>query len=76
MLMLEGRVKMALGDEERVIERGDLVHIPRNTRHGIRVVQGPAVFFTVKSPVAADDASIDYSKAEDAEQVWSRLSST
>ena len=76
VLMLEGKVRMVLGDEERIIEHGDLVHIPRNTRHGIRVVQGPAVFFAVKSPVGTGDMGQDYNKAKDADEVWKRLSST
>jgi quercetin dioxygenase-like cupin family protein len=76
MLMLEGKMKMVLGDEERIIERGDLVHIPRNTRHGVRVVAGPAVFFAVKSPVGSGDMSQDYNKAKDADEVWKRLSAS
>src|SRR5215470_21452 len=45
MLVLEGRMKMVCGDEERIIEPGDLVHIPRNVRHGVCAIGGPAVFF-------------------------------
>ena len=74
MLILEGKMKMVLGDEERVIDRGTLVHIPRNIRHGICVVKGPAVFFAVKSPVGTGDLNQDYNKAKDAGDVWKRLS--
>lgn len=76
MLMLEGKLKMVLGDEERVIERGVLVHIPRNTRHGVRAVGGPAVFFAAKSPVGTGDLSQDYNMAQDAVEVWKRLSAS
>ena len=76
MLMLEGKLKMVLGDEERIIERGVLVHIPRNTRHGVCAVGGPAVFFAVKSPVGTGELSADYNIAKDAAEVWNRLSAS
>jgi quercetin dioxygenase-like cupin family protein len=74
MIMLEGKMNMVLGDEEKIIERGDLIHIPRNVRHGVCTVEGPAVFFAVKSPVGTGDMSHDYNKAKDADEVWKRLS--
>src|SRR4030095_10790833 len=45
LLVLEGKMKMGLGDEERIVEPGDLVHIPRNIRHGVCAIGGPAAFF-------------------------------
>jgi quercetin dioxygenase-like cupin family protein len=74
MLMLEGKLRMVLGDEERTIERGDLIHIPRNTRHGVRAIGGPAIFFAAKSPVGNGDMGQDYNRALDADEVWKRLS--
>ena len=74
MYILEGRMKMVLGDEEQIIEPGTLVHIPRNVRHGVCAIGGTAVFFAVKSPVGTGDLSQDYNKAKDAEEVWKRLS--
>ena len=41
MLILEGEFRMVVGDEERIVEPGILIHIPRNTRHGVCVVEGP-----------------------------------
>jgi len=73
MLMLGGKLKMVLGNEERIIERGVLVHIPRNTRHGVCAIGGPATFFAVKSPVGTGDMGQDYNKAKDADEVWKRL---
>lgn len=35
-VVVEGRGYMQVGDEERLLERGDLVYIPSNTTHGIR----------------------------------------
>jgi quercetin dioxygenase-like cupin family protein len=74
MYVLEGKMRMVLGDEEQIIEPGTLVHIPRNVRHGVCAVGGPAVFFAAKSPVGTGDLSQDYNKARDAEEVWKRLS--
>lgn len=75
MFVLEGRMRMVLGDEERIIGPGTLVHIPRNVRHGVRALGGPAVFFATKSPAGTGDMSEDYNKASDADEVWRRLSS-
>jgi quercetin dioxygenase-like cupin family protein len=74
MLVLEGRMRMIVGEEERVIGPGTLVHIPRNTRHGVCALDGPAVFFAAKSPVGTGDMAQDYNKAKDADEVWKRLS--
>jgi quercetin dioxygenase-like cupin family protein len=73
MLMLEGRLNMVLGDEERIIGPGDLVHIPRNTRHGVVAVGGEAVFFAVKSPCGDGNLDQDYNRAADADEVMERL---
>jgi quercetin dioxygenase-like cupin family protein len=62
-----------LGEETKVIGPGDLVHIPRNTMHGIKVTEGPAVFFACKSPVGTGHLSQDYNKAPDADALSKRL---
>ena len=49
-IIIEGEMHFVLGDEDRVVGPGTLVHIPRNVRHRSRAVNGPAMFFTVKSP--------------------------
>ena len=73
ILMLGGRVQMVLGEETREIGEGDLVHVPRNTVHGIRITEGPAVFFTCKSPVGTGELSLDYNRAPDADKLADRL---
>ncbi len=73
MLMLEGRMNMVLGDEAQIIEAGDLIHIPRGTRHGVIAVGGEAVFFAVKSPCGDGTLDQDYNRAADAEEVMERL---
>ena len=67
-LILEGKLHMIVGDEDRIVERGDLIHIPRFTPHRSRAVGGPAVFFTVKSPAGDGDLNQDCHKAEGAEK--------
>ena len=74
LLVLEGKMRMLLGDEERIVGPGVLIHIPRNTRHGVCAVGGPAVFFAAKSPVGTGDMGQDYNRAKDADEVWRRLS--
>ena len=67
-LILEGKLHFILGDEELIVERGDLIHIPRFTDHRSRSVDGPATFFTVKSPAGDGDLQQDYNKSDGAEQ--------
>src|SRR5262245_38115116 len=66
-LVLDGKLHFVLGDEERICERGDLIHIPRFTNHRSRAIGGPAVFFTVKSPAGDGNLDQDYNRAEGAE---------
>lgn len=66
-LVLEGKLHYVLGDEERICERGDLIHIPRFTQHRSRALGGPAVFFTVKSPAGDGNLDQDYNRAAGAE---------
>jgi quercetin dioxygenase-like cupin family protein len=73
ILMLEGKMNMVLGEETKEIGPGDLVHIPRNVMHGIKVTQGPAVFFACKSPAGSGHLSEDYNKAPDADALTKRL---
>lgn len=72
ILMLEGRMRMILGDVDQVIAHGDLVHIPRGVRHGSRAL-GPVAFFAVKSPVGNGDMAQDSKRADDADEVARRL---
>lgn len=67
-LILEGKLQCILGDEERIVGPGMLIHIPRNTYHRSRPVGGPAVVFAVKSPVGDGNMNYDYKEAEGAEE--------
>lgn len=72
-LVLEGKLHFVLGDEERICEPGDMIHIPRFTNHRSRAIGGPAVFFTVKSPAGDGDLDQDYNRAEGAEAAENRF---
>jgi quercetin dioxygenase-like cupin family protein len=67
-LVLEGKLHYILGEEERILESGDLIHIPRGVAHRSRALDGPATFFTVKSPVGSGDLNEDHHRAEGAEE--------
>ncbi len=71
-LVLDGKLHYVLGDEERICERGDLIHIPRFTQHRSRAIGRPAVFFTVKSPAGDGNLDQDYNRAEGAEDAERR----
>ncbi|MBA4788762.1 MAG: cupin domain-containing protein [Pseudomonadota bacterium] len=73
ILMLGGKVNFILGDESKVIGQGDIVHIPRNVEHGLKVVEAPAVFFACKSPVGDGKLSQDYNQAKDVAALKARL---
>ena len=66
--VLSGEMHFILGDEDKIVGAGTLVHIPRNVPHRSRPVNGPATFLTVKSPAGSGAMDQDYNKAKGAEQ--------
>ena len=73
MLILEGKIKMVLGDEMKILESGDLIHIPRNTPHCIMTLGDSAKFFAVKSPSGNGKLDQDFVLAENHEEMLSRM---
>jgi quercetin dioxygenase-like cupin family protein len=71
--MLEGRVAHLLGDEIFNLGPGDLVHIPRNTVHGIHIIESPCRFFTCKSPAGSGNLSEDYTVVPNVVELQRRL---
>jgi quercetin dioxygenase-like cupin family protein len=63
--IVKGQLHYVLGDEERIVEAGDFIHIPRFTNHRSRAINGPATFFTVKSPAGDGDLAQDYNMADE-----------
>ncbi len=66
-LILEGQLHYILGDEDKVVGPGDMIHIPRFTNHRSRAVNGEATFFTVKSPSGSGELDQDYNIADNAD---------
>jgi quercetin dioxygenase-like cupin family protein len=68
-LVLSGQMHFILGEEDRVVGPGTLVHIPRNTRHRSRPVNGPATFITIKSPAGDGTLDQDYKMRPEAAEI-------
>ena len=71
--MLEGSVALLLDEEVFTIGPGDLVHIPRNTVHGIRILESNCRFFTCKSPAGSGNLSEDYTDVPNVAELHQRL---
>lgn len=66
--VLAGQMHFILGDEERIVGPGELVHIPREVPHRSRPVNGSATFLTVKSPAGDGRMDQDYHEAKNAKK--------
>ena len=71
--MLEGRVALLLDEEVFAVGPGDLAHIPRDTVHGIRILESPCRFFTCKSPAGSGNLSEDYTEVPNVPELLQRL---
>ena len=71
--MLEGRLALLLDEEVFTIGPEDLVHIPRNTVHGIRILESTCRFFTCKSPAGSGNLSEDYTDVPNVAELHQRL---
>ena len=71
--ILEGERYFIVGDEERIVGPGDLVHIPRNTRHAAITLNDNSVMLYVKSPAGSGVKGEDTHEAKDADEVEKRL---
>ncbi len=76
LLVMAGKANMILGEETRAVGPGDLIHIRRNERHGLLILEGPFSFFTVKSPAGDGDLYQDYNLARDADEARKKLESS
>ena len=73
IFLLEGRLATLLGDETDTIGPGDLVYIPRNVVHGIRLLGSSCRFFTCKSPAGSGALSEDYRAVPNLEELQEKL---
>ncbi|HKN07575.1 MAG TPA: cupin domain-containing protein [Thermoplasmata archaeon] len=62
-VVLAGRGRMRIGEEERALREGDAVYVPGGIRHGFRVDGGtPVVMMNVTVPVLPDLAGPPFSE--------------
>lgn len=50
----KGRTRFLVGAEERIVEPGDVVYIPRNTWHGATMLDEEVILIDVFSPIRED----------------------
>lgn len=50
----KGRTRFIIGDEEKVVEPGDVVHIPQNTWHGATMLDEEVILIDIFSPIRED----------------------
>ncbi len=73
-LVLEGKLHYVLGDEEKIVQKGNMIHIPRGVPHRSRAVGGSVTFFTVKSPSGSGDLNEDHKKSSESRRSREKLS--
>ena len=50
----KGHTRFIVGDEEKIVEAGDVIHIPPNSRHGARMLDEEVVLIDIFSPIRED----------------------
>lgn len=71
--LLEGSLAVLMGEEVETASAGDLIYVPRNTVHGIRLLNDRCRFFTCKSPAGSGGLSEDYQPIANLEEITRKL---
>jgi mannose-6-phosphate isomerase-like protein (cupin superfamily) len=58
-VIITGEGVMSVGDDERAVEAGDLVHIPANTEHGLENTGDRTLEYVSAATPAFPDAEVD-----------------
>lgn len=53
-LVMQGKVRFILGDEERIVSAGDVLHFPSNHWHGATMLDEEVVLLDIFSPIRED----------------------
>lgn len=53
-IVLEGEIELTIGDESRLLKKGDTYFIPANQPHGVKSFDKPALALDVFSPPRED----------------------
>lgn len=53
-LIVQGKVKFILGEQERIVGPGDVLHFPSNFWHGATMLEEEVVLIDIFSPIRED----------------------
>lgn len=53
-LVVQGKAKFIVGDEEKIVSAGDILHFPSNTWHGATMLDEEVVLIDIFSPIRED----------------------
>jgi quercetin dioxygenase-like cupin family protein len=53
-LVMQGKAKFIVGDEERVVSAGDILQFPSNLRHGATILDEEVILIDIFTPVRED----------------------
>ena len=53
-LVMQGKVKFIVGDEERIVSAGDVLHFPPNNWHGATMLDEEVILIDIFSPIRED----------------------
>ncbi len=53
-LVMQGKVKFILGDDEKIMSAGDVLHFPSNHWHGATMLDEEVVLIDIFSPIRED----------------------
>ena len=71
--MLSGKLAVLLEDETTTVDVGDLIFIPRNTVHGIRLLDDECTFFACKNKSGTGGLSEDYTDVTNLDELIEKL---
>ena len=71
--LLEGSLAVLMGEDVETANAGDLIYVPRNTVHGIRLLNDKCRFFTCKSPAGTGALSEDYQPITNLDKITKKL---
>ena len=50
----KGRTRFLVGDEEKIVGAGEVIHIPENTWHGATMLDEEVILIDIFSPIRED----------------------
>lgn len=53
-IVVKGRTCFIVGDEEKIVESGDVIHIPPHSRHGATMLDDEVILIDIFTPIRED----------------------